>query len=353
MDGIRACCKGVDGQTNAPTGHTGHTREGQQMKAVQIYTHGGPEALRYEEVPTPEPGAGELLVKVAAAGVNFTDIGFREGEFARPLPLRLGKEAAGAVAAVGAGVSGFAIGQRVVATLIDGGYAEYVVAPADRWVPIPDGLDDARACAAMMQGMTAHYLTHDAYAIQPGETVLFHAAASGVSAFALRMAKERGATVIGVVSRPEKADIARAAGADHVIVSSVEDFVAAVQRLTGGVGVHALYDSVGRETFARGIACVRPRGTLLLYGAASGPVATFDTAQWLFYSKYVLSPSIEDYVATRADLLMRANATFAGVLSGAYPVEIGGIYALSAAADAQRALADRGRTGKLILVPGS
>ncbi len=255
------------------------------------------------------------------------------------------------MAALGAGVTDFAVGQRVVATVIDGAYAEYVVAPADRWVPILDGLDDARACAAMMQGMTGHYLTHDAYPIRPGDVVLFQAAASGVGAFALRMAKARGATVIGVVSHPAKAAAARAAGADHVIISRDEDFVAAARRLTGGAGVDAVYDSVGRETFARGIACLRPRGALILCGAASGPVTTFDTAHWLFYSKYVVSPSIEDYIATRDDLLRRAGATFTGVVDGRYPVAIGGTFPLAAVADAHRALADRGRTGKLILVP--
>lgn len=247
------------------------------------------------------------------------------------------------MAALGAGVTDFAVGQRVVATVIDGAYAEYVVAPADRWVPIPDGLDDARACAAMMQGMTGHYLTHDAYPIRPGDVVLFRAAASGVGAFALRMAKARGATVIGVVSHPAKAAAARAAGADHVIISRDEDFVAAARRLTGGAGVDAVYDSVGRETFAR--------GALILCGAASGPVTTFDTAHWLFYSKYVVSPSIEDYIATRDDLLRRAGATFTGVVDGRYPVAIGGTFPLAAVADAHRALADRGRAGKLILVP--
>ena len=321
------------------------------MRAVQIHEHGGPEVLRVEEVSVPEPGPGELLVRVAAAGVNYTDSGFRDGTFTRPLPLRLGKEAAGTVAGIGTGVSGFAVGQRVVATLIDGAYAEFVVASADSWVPIPDGLDDARACAAMMQGMTGHYLTHNAYPIRQGDTVLFHAAASGVAAFALRMAKERGATVIGVVSRPEKAAAARAAGANHVVVSSEADFVAAARELTGGAGVHAVYDPVGPETFTRSLGCVRTHGTLVLYGAAGGRVDSFNTADWLFYSKYVIAPSIEDYVATRAELVRRAEATFAGVLSGAYLVEIGGTFPLAEVAAAHRALADRTRTGKLILTP--
>ncbi len=321
------------------------------MRAVEIQEHGGPEKLRVVDVPVPEPGPGDVLVCVTAAGINFTDIGFREGTFARPLPLRLGKEAAGAVAACGAGVTDFAVGQRVVATAIDGAYAEYVVAPADRWVPIPDGLDDARACAAMMQGMTGHYLTHDVYPIQTGDVVLFQAAASGVAAFALRMAKERGASIIGVVSHPTKVAVARAAGADHVIIAGEEDFVAAARRLTDGAGVHAVYDSVGRDTFARGIDCLRPRGTLILFGAASGPVTTFDTTQWLFYSKYVIAPSIEEYIATRDELLHRAGATFAGIIEGRYPTEIGGTFPLAAVADAHRALADRGRTGKLILAP--
>jgi NADPH2:quinone reductase len=321
------------------------------MRAVEISEYGGPEVLRVVDVPIPEPGVGEILVRVSAAGVNFTDIGFRTGQFTRPLPLRLGKEAAGTVAAIGPGVTGFALGQRVAATLLDGAYAEYVAAPADRWVPLPDTLDDARACAALMQGMTGHYLTHDAYPIRSGDIVLFQAAASGVAAFALPMAKERGATVIGVVSRPEKADAARRAGADHVIISPEEDFVAAARRLTGGAGVHAVYDSVGRETFARDIACVRTRGTVVLFGAASGAVETFDTSEWLFYSKYVVAPSIEDYVATRDELHHRAAATFAGVLEGRYPVTIGGAFPLAAVADAHRALADRGRTGKLILIP--
>lgn len=329
----------------------GTRRKARGMKAVQIYAHGGPEVLRVEDVPVPEPGPGELLVRVSAAGINYTDIGFREGVFTRSLPLRLGKEAAGTVAGVGDGVTGFTVGQRVVATIIDGAYAAYVVAPAHQWVPIPDGLDDARACAAMMQGMTGHYLTHDAFPIGEGDVVLFHAAASGVSVFALRMAKEHGATTIGVVSRPEKADAARAAGADHVIVSSGEDFVAAAKRLTGGVGVHAVYDPVGQETFVRSLECLRTRGILVLYGAASGPVKSFDTAQWLFYSKYVLAPSIEDYVATRDDLTRRAAATFAGVISGAYPVTIGGTFPLTEVVAAHHALADRTRTGKLILVP--
>ena len=321
------------------------------MNAVEINKHGGIEVLQLVQVPVPEPAAGEILVKVSAAGVNYTDIGFREGSFYREVPLRLGKEAVGLVEKVGDGVVAFSPGERVGATLIDGAYAEYVAAPAHRWVRIPDELDDVQACASMMQGMTGHYLTQDCCAIGDGNTVLFTAAASGVNSFAIPMAKELGATVIGVVSNADKVDAAVNVGADHVIISSAQDFVAETHKITRGAGVAAAFDSVGAKTFHKVLKTIKPRGTAVLYGAASGPVTSFDTSHWLFYSIYVLSPSIENYIEDPGELTIRATAVFKGIIEQRYRVAIGGVYRLDQVQEAHRALSDPTRVGKIILSP--
>jgi NADPH2:quinone reductase len=323
------------------------------MHAIRIHETGGPEVLRDEEVPLPEPGPGEARVRIAAAGVNFIDIYVRSGQYAAKLPMTPGQEAAGVVDAVGPGVTGVQVGDRVAYAPQPGGaYAEYAVVPAERLVPVPEGVDLPVAAAIMLQGMTAHYLSHSTYPIQPGDTVLVHAAAGGVGGLLVQLAKRRGARVIGTVSTEEKAQEARAAGADEVILYTQTDFAAETRRLTDGAGVHVVYDSVGKDTFMGSLDSLRVRGTLALYGQSSGAVGPFDPQ--LLNAKgslYLTRPTLAHYAAERGELLHRAGDLFGWIAAGELQVRIAATFPLADAGQAQAYLASRQAKGKVLLVP--
>lgn len=322
------------------------------MNAIRVHEFGGPEAMRHEEVATPEPGAGEVRVAVEAAGVNFIDIYHRTGLYKNALPLGLGQEGAGAIEAVGPGVTDFAVGERVAWKDQFGSYASRAVVPVGKLVPVPNGVSGRDAAAAMLQGMTAHYLTHSTYALKAGDTCLVHAAAGGVGLLLCQMAKLRGARVLATVSTAEKAALARGAGADEVILYSQEDFAARVQALTGGKGVDVVYDGVGKDTFEGSLNSLRPRGYMVLFGQSSGPVPPFDpqilnTRGSLFLTR----PSLGFYTLDREELLWRANDLFGWMRDGKLALRIGQTYPLADAAQAHRDLAGRGTTGKLLLIP--
>ena len=322
------------------------------MKAIQVDQVGGPEKMRLAEVPTPAPGSGQTLVKIAAAGVNFIDVYFRTGLYPSPLPVTLGSEGAGTVEAVGAGVTEVAPGDRVAYAMVRGSYAEYAVVPAWQLVKIPDGVDFQTAAAAMLQGMTAHYLTHSTFALKPGDTCLVHAAAGGAGGLIVQMAKMRGARVFGTVSSEEKARIAREAGADEVILYTRQDFAAEAKRLTDGRGVDVIYDSVGAATFTQGLGALRPRGLMALFGQSSGPVAPFDPAILNARgSLFLTRPSLAHYAATRDELAWRAGDVLGWIQSGALKLRIHGTYPLAEAAAAHRDLEGRKTAGKLLLLP--
>jgi NADPH:quinone reductase len=323
------------------------------MKAIVVHEHGGPEVLSYEDAPDPEPGPGEARVRLAAAGVNFIDIYQRTGLYPIEPPFVLGQEGAGEVDAVGEGVEDISVGDHVAFASVMGAYAEYVVAPAERLVPVNVTLVEARlAAAAMLQGMTAHYLTHSTFPLEEGQTALVHAAAGGVGLLLCQMAKLRGATVIGTAGSEEKAQLARDAGADEVIVYTEQDFVEETKRLTGGEGVDVVYDSVGKDTFDGSLDCLRPRGYMVLFGASSGPVQPFDP-QVLnqMGGLFVTRPALVHYTATREELLWRAESVLSWIGNNALEVRIGGTYPLSEATQAHRDLEGRKTTGKLILIP--
>ncbi|MGF1470229.1 MAG: quinone oxidoreductase [Rubrobacteraceae bacterium] len=323
------------------------------MKAIRINEPGGPEVLSYEDVEIPAPGPGEARVKLAASGVNFIDVYQRTGLYPRETPFTLGLEGAGEVEAVGDGVEEFAPGDYVAFAMTPGSYAEYVNAAAENLVPFNVTMVEARLAAAiMLQGMTAHYLTHSTFPIEEGQTVLLHAAAGGVGLLLCQMAKMRGAAVIGTVGTEAKARLAREAGADETIIYTEQDFVEEVGRITDGEGVHVVYDSVGKDTFDGSLDCLRPRGYLVLYGAASGPVPPVDLQ--ILNQKgglYVTRPSLGQYVATREELLWRAESLFSWIGQDNLSVRIGGTYELSNAARAHEDLEGRKTTGKLILIP--
>ncbi len=322
------------------------------MKAIRIHAQGGPEVLRYEDVPVPVPGPGQALVRIEAVGVNFIDIYHRSGLYPVAFPYTLGQEAAGTVAAVGAGVTGVGVGDRVAYTGVPGTYAEFAAVPAERLVPLPAGVGARPAAAVLLQGITAEYLTSSTYPLAAGDSCLVHAAAGGVGLLLCQMAKRRGARVIGTVSTEAKAALARAAGADEVILYTRQDFEAEVRRLTGGARVEVVYDSVGKTTFDKSLNCLARRGMLVLYGQSSGPVPPFDP-QVLNQkgSLFLTRPSLGHYVATREELLQRAERVLGWVADGSLAVRIGGEYPLAQAAEAQRALAARETTGKLLLLP--
>lgn len=304
------------------------------------------------ELPVPEPKANEAVVKVAAAGVNFIDVYHREGRYKVPLPFVLGQEGAGVVTALGADVKSVKNGDRVAWTGLLGGYAEYAVIPADRLVPIPAGVTDQQAAAAMLQGMTAHYLSHDTYPLKRGETALVHAAAGGVGLLLVQMAHHIGARVIGTVSTEEKAKLARDAGADAVILYTQSDFEAETRRLTDGKGVHVVYDSVGKTTFEKGLNVLRPRGMMVLFGGSSGAVPPFDLiALSQKGSLYVTRPTLANYTATRDELMTRAGAVFGMMAAGKLKLRIEHTYPLAEAQRAHRDLEGRKTTGKLLLIP--
>jgi NADPH2:quinone reductase len=321
------------------------------MRVVIAERHGGPEVLRVAERDPPAPGPGQLLVDVAAAGVNFADIYRRQGlpPYAGDVPYVAGVEGAGTVAAAGPGTEGPAVGDRVAWTGIPGSYAEQVIVPADRAVPVPDGLDLVVAAAVMLQGMTAHYLSHDTYRIAPGDPVVVHAAAGGVGLLLTQMAAMRGGVVIATTSTPQKAELARTAGARHV--TGYEGFGAVTRDVTGGEGAAAVYDGVGRATFDDSLAALRRRGCMVLYGAASGPVPPLDLQRLAAGgSLYVTRPTLVSYIATQEELRHRADDLFGWIADGALTVRIGGRYPLDQAARAHEDLAARRTTGKLVLL---
>ena len=322
------------------------------MKAIQVKQPGGPEVLELVDVPVPEPKANEAVVKLAASGVNFIDVYQREGRYKVPLPFVLGQEGAGVVTAVGSNVTSVKAGDRVAWTGLLGGYAEYSAVPADRLVAIPAGVTDQQAAAAMLQGMTAHYLCHDTYPLKRGETALVHAAAGGVGLLLVQMAHNIGARVLATVSTEEKAKLAREAGADEIILYTKSDFEAETRRLTNGQGVHVVYDSVGKTTFEKGLNVLRPRGMMVLFGGSSGAVPPFDLiALSQKGSLYVTRPTLVNYIATREELMSRSGAVFAMISSGKLKLRIAHTYPLAEAQRAHRDLEGRKTTGKVLLLP--
>ena len=320
------------------------------MRAVVVRSHGGPEVLVAEELDRPEPGPGAVLVDVAAAGVNYIDTYQREGIYPIPTPFTLGLEGSGTVAALGEGVTEFAVGDKVAWASSIGSYAQQVVAPAAQLVPVPSGVDLETAAGAMLQGMTAHYLTASTHPIAEGDVALVHAAAGGMGLLLTQMIKARGGRVIGTVSTEEKEKLAREAGADEIIRYTEQDVAERVRALTDGVGVHVVYDGVGKDTFDASLASLRPRGLLALYGAASGAVPPFD-AQRLNSggSLFLTRPSLAHHTATREELLWRAGEVFDAIQAGRLDIAIGGRYALDDARQAHEDLQGRRTTGKLLL----
>jgi NADPH2:quinone reductase len=322
------------------------------MKAIQVSQTGGPEALVLVDLPAPKPKANEALVQIKAAGVNFIDVYFREGRYATPVPFVNGQEGAGVVTEVGSDVTEVQPGDRVAYTGVIGSYAEYAAVPANRLVKIPDALNFAQAAAAMLQGMTAHYLLHSTYKLQPGETALIHAAAGGVGLLLVQMAKKIGARVIGTAGTHEKAQLAREAGADECIVYSETDFETETRRLTDGKGVHVVYDGVGKATFDKDLNVLLPRGYLVLFGGASGAVPPFDLIKLSQKgSLYITRPTLVNYVATREDLEWRAGDVLGWIENGELKLRIHKQYPLADAAQAHRDLEGRKTTGKLLLIP--
>ena len=321
------------------------------MKAIRVHEVGGPEVLRFEDVPVPSPAAEQVLVKLEAIGVNYIDIYFRSGLYKASLPFTPGMEAAGTVEAVGAGVTGVRAGDRVAYAPQFGAYAEYAVVPTDRLVPVPAGLDTRSGAAAMLQGMTAHYLVSSTYPLKAGDTALVHAAAGGVGLLLIQMAKMRGARVFGTVSTPEKAALAKDAGADEVIRYTEQDFEAEVMRLTGGKGVNVVYDSVAKTTFDKSLSCLAPRGMLALFGQSSGPIPPLDVARLSKSSAFLTRPGLAAYTATRAELIQRATDVFSWIVSGRLKLLIHKTLPLKDAPEAHRLLAGRQTVGKVLLVP--
>ena len=327
------------------------------MRAIQILQTGGPDRLTLQNLPDPIPGPGEALLRIHASGVNFIDTYLREGRYPAPLPYTLGQEAAGTVVSLGTPIDGtpdlgLKPGARVCWWGIPGTYAELATAPIDRLVPIPDAVSFQQAAAALLQGMTAHYLAHATYPIQTGDTVLIHAGAGGTGLLLTQMAKSLGARVLTTVSTEAKAQLSRDAGADHPILYTEVDFAHEVKHLTGGEGLPVVYDSVGKSTFDQSLLCLKPRGTLALFGGASGAVPPFDLIRLSqLGSLYITRPTLKDYVSTRADLLARASDVLNAVVTGQLKLRIEHTYPLDRAADAHRDIESRKTTGKLLLLP--
>jgi NADPH:quinone reductase len=322
------------------------------MKAIQIQTTGGPEVLQTAELPIPEPGPGQVLIRIEATGVNFVEIYFRKGVYKSSLPLIPGSEAAGTVEELGPGVTGFKPGDAVTSTSVMGSYAEYALVPAAQLVRIPDGLTMEQAAAAMLQGMTAHYLAHSTYPLKAGETALVHAGAGGVGLLLTQMAAMLGVRVIATVSTAAKAELSREAGASHVVLYTEQDFEAEVKRLTNGKGVDVVYDSVGKTTFDKSLNCLRPRGMLALFGASSGPVPPFDLIQLNSKgSLFITRPTLWHYIATHAELEWRSGDVLSWTASGKLKLRTEHSYPLTDAAQAQIDLEARKTTGKILLVP--
>ncbi len=322
------------------------------MKAIRVHEFGGPEQLKYEEVPLPEPGPGEARVKIEAAGLNFIDIYHRTGLYPGQLPIIPGMEGAGVVDAVGPDVTEVKVGDRVAYAMQQGSYAEYAVVSAWKLVPVPEGIDTQQAAAVMLQGMTAHYLAFSTYPLSTKDTALVHAAAGGVGLLLVQLAKRAGARVIGTVSTEEKAALAREAGADEIILYTQVDFEEETKRLTEGAGVNVVYDSVGKATFDKGLNCLKLRGYMVLYGQASGPVPPIDP-QILNQkgSLFLTRPSLGHYTATREELLWRAGELFNWMKAGELEVRIDRTFPLAEAAEAHRYMEARQTKGKVLLIP--
>lgn len=320
------------------------------MKAIVIERNGGPEVLKYEEVEKPEPKQGEVLVKIEAAGVNFIDIYHRTGLYSVKLPAILGNEAAGTIESVSADVKDFKVGDRVAYTLSMGTYAEYATVPASRLVRVPDGVDSQSAAAALLQGMTVHYLVTSTYALKSGDTILLHAAAGGVGLFLIQVAKRIGARVIGTVSTEAKAELARQSGADEVIIYTRQDFEEEVKRLADGRGVQVVYDSVGKDTYLKSMNVLAPRGMLVLFGQSSGAVPPIDPLILTQKGSIFLTrPSLGHYMLTREELDHRAGDVFDWIASGEVKLKIERVFPLAETAEAHRLLEGRKTTGKLVL----
>ena len=322
------------------------------MKAVRIHTQGGPEVMRLEDVPEPAPKAGEVVVKLDAAGINFMDVYQRTGLYKLALPVTLGVEGGGTVSAVGSGVTDVKVGDKVAYTGVPGAYAQYAAVPAARLVILPAGLSTKQGATMMLQGTTAHYLACSTYPLKAGDTCLVHAAAGGVGLLLCQIAKMRGARVIGTVSTPEKAKLAREAGADEVILYSTQDFEAEVKRLTGGKGVQVVYDSVGKTTFDKGLNCLAPRGLMAFYGQSSGPIGAFDPQTLNAKgSLFLTRPSLNHHIITRDELLRRAGEIAGWIRDGKLKLRLEFEFPLKDAAEAHRALEGRKTTGKVLLIP--
>ena len=322
------------------------------MKAILVPRHGGAEVLTMVDLPVPQPKPNEIVVKISAVGINYIDVYYREGRYPIPPPFVDGSEAAGTVHAVGSEVKSWKPGDHVAYCMVLGSYAEYAAIPADRAVRLPSGVSDQQAAAAMLQGMTAHYLVHSAYPLKKDETALIHAAAGGTGLLLVQMAKGIGARVIATVGSDEKAKLAREAGAEDVIVYTRQDFEAETKRLTDGKGVHVIYDGVGKTTFDKDLNVLRPRGYLVLFGASSGPVAPFDPILLsqkgsIFWTR----PTLGHYAASREDLELRSREVCEQISKGKLKLRIGHVYKLSEAAQAQQDLEGRKTTGKLLLIP--
>ena len=322
------------------------------MKAVRIHAQGGPEVMRLEDVPEPTPKAGEAVVKVDAAGLNYIDVYQRSGLYKLAMPLTLGLEAGGTVTAVGPGVTEVKVGDKVAYTGVAGAYAQYAAVPAPRLVVLPAGLSTKQGAAMMLQGMTAHYLACSTYPLKKGDTCLVHAAAGGVGLILCQIARMRGARVIGTVSTDEKAKLAREAGADEVILYTKQDFEAEVKRITGGKGCQVVYDSVGKTTFDKGFNCLAPRGMMVLFGQSSGPIGPFDP-QILNQkgSIFLTRPSLFHYIATREELVQRASDLAEWIKAGKLKLRTEFEFPLKDAAEAHKALEGRRTTGKVLLIP--
>ncbi|HEX7961895.1 MAG TPA: quinone oxidoreductase, partial [Terriglobales bacterium] len=322
------------------------------MKAIQIKKTGGPEVMEYVDLPVPTPKANEAVVEIKASGVNFIDVYQREGRYPMQLPFVLGQEGAGVVSAVGADVKNVKVGDGVAWAGVMGSYAQYASVPANRLVHVPDGLGFEQAAAAMLQGMTAQYLVKSTYPLKRGETALIHAAAGGVGLLLVQMAHQIGARVIGTVSTEEKAELARQAGADHVILYTKSDFEAETKKITNNQGVHVVYDSVGKTTFEKSLNVLRPRGYMVLFGGSSGAVPPFDPLQLTQKgSLFLTRPSLGHYVATREELEERAGDVLGAIAAGKLKLRIEHRYPLSQAQQAHRDLEGRKTTGKLLLIP--
>ena len=322
------------------------------MKAIRVNAPGGPEVLRYEDTPEPTPKAGEATVKVDAAGINYIDVYQRSGHYKLALPMTLGLEAGGTVTAIGPNVTEVKVGDKVAYSGVPGAYAQYAAVLASRLVVLPTGLSTRQGAAAMLQGLTAHYLACSTYPLKSGDTCLVHAAAGGVGLLLCQIARMRGARVIGTVSTEEKAKLAREAGASDVILYTKQDFEAEVKRLTDGKGLQVVYDSVGQTTFDKGFNCLAPRGMMALYGQSSGPVAAFDL-QTLGAkgSLFVTRPSLNHHIITRAELLQRSDELLGWIRDGKLKLRTEYEFPLKDAADAHRALEGRKTTGKVLLIP--